>query len=423
MMSLHASNWPLLGALLVTPFGGFAGDSIRTLAGAPEIAAHADGPRRLARFSDPAGLASDIAGNIFIADSANHCLRRLATDGTVSTLAGKPNQPGSDSTHFDSPTALAVAKDGTLFVADTGNHAIRRVSPSGTVTTLAGKPGEAGATNGVGVNARFNSPLGLALARDGTLIVADAGNHALRRVTTDGTVTTLAGELESWGMIDGPPAVARFNGPVGLAFDHTGNLFVADSANHAIRRLAPDGTVTTFAGKLGEDGCVDGAPATARFSKPAGLSFDAHGRLYVVDSFNHVLRRVTLGGTVSTVAGLAGVEGSADGTGGLGRFFNPYGLVVTAAGSLIVSDTYNQLIREVLVPFTLTVRPVPNSRPVIGWESVAGRFYRVLASDQMDAPWQTVRDRVGAASNWSETVDSDLAAGQHTRFYQVVELP
>lgn len=406
-------------ALLLAPLASHAGDSIRTLAGAPEIAAHADGPRGLARFSDPAGLALDAAGNLFIADSANHCLRRLAADGAVTTLAGRPGQAGFDAVHFDSPTALVVAPEGTVFVADTGNHAIRRVLSTGIITTFAGKPGEAGATNAVGPAARFNSPLGLAFAADGTLLVADSGNHVIRRVAPDGAVTTLAGELESWGATDGPAATARFNGPVGLAFDRSGSLFVADSANHAIRRLTPDGTVTTFAGKLGEDGCVDGPASVARFCKPAGLAFDAEGRLYVVDSFNHVLRRIAPDGAVSTVAGLAGVDGSSDGADGTGRFFNPYGVAVTASGSLIVSDTYNQLLREVLAPFTLSATATANGGTLIRWEAVAGHRYRVLARERLDASWQPIGGEVTATAVIGELLEPTNHA---SRFFQVEQL-
>jgi DNA-binding beta-propeller fold protein YncE len=412
-------GWLCLSVLFASAPMASAGSSIHTLAGAPEIAAHADGPGAQARFSDPAGLALDAVGNLLIADSANHCLRRLGLDGSVITLAGQPGQPGMDAAHLDSPTALVVAPDGTIFVADSGNHVIRRVVPGGRISTFAGKVGEPGAVNGTGGEARFHSPLGLALARDGSLVVADAGNHAIRRIAADTTVSTLAGDLGVWGTDDGPAAAARFNGPVGLAFDTAGNLLIADSANHTLRRFSTNGTVTTFAGKAGDDGCLDGSADRSRFCNPAGLAFDARGSLYVVDSSNHVLRRVKPDGTVSTVAGLAGSEGSTDGDLRVGRFFNPYGLVVTSAGSLVVSDTYNQILREVKLPFTLSVTRPAKGGVSISWESIPGRTYRLLTRDDLGTPWIPLSERK-AVSTQSEATDESRSA---KRFYQVVELP
>ena len=248
------SGWLLLPAIAV--------DSVRTLAGAAQVPGHVDGVGALARFSDPAGLAIDAQGNVLIADSANHCLRKLTPAGIVTTIAGRPGNAGSAdgpaaTARFDTPSALAVAKDGTVFVSDTGNHTLRRIGRDGSVSTWAGSAGDPGATNAVGRAARFSSPLGIAIAKDGALFVADSANHAIRRVGADGAVTTFAGATEEWGATDGKAAQARFEGPVALAFGPNGSLFVSDALNHAVRRIAPDGTVSTFAGKLGDDGFAD----------------------------------------------------------------------------------------------------------------------------------------------------------------------
>ncbi len=409
--------------LLFLP-SAFASDSVRTLAGSAQMSAYLDGPGANARFADPVGLALDSAGNVFIADSANHCLRQLTPAGNVTTFAGRPGDFGSDDggtgfARFDTPSALAVARDGTLFISDTGNNTIRRRDPNGTVTTFAGFAGTPGSTNGVGSVARFNAPLGLALAGNSDLFVADSGNHAIRRITSDGNVTTFAGGLEQWGAADGKGEQARFNGPVGLVFDKVGNLLVADSFNHAIRKIAPDGTVTTLAGRLGEDGFADGRAADARFGAPAELAFDPNGNLFITDGWYDTLRKITPDGTVSTVAGLVGNEGSADGSYGGARFFNPYGLVATPTGSLIVSDTYNELIREVITPFTLSAKRTANSPTVIRWESIAGRTYRVLVRDSLSAPWQPLGTDLKAIGATAESTDSATIA---MRFYQVDRL-
>jgi sugar lactone lactonase YvrE len=398
-----------------------AADSVRTLAGAPLTSAFADGPGGAARFADPVGLALDSVGNVFIADSANHCLRQLTPAGNVTTIAGRAGDYGSNDgglgiARFDTPSALAVARDGTLFISDTGNNTIRRRAANGTVSTFAGFAGTPGSTNGVGPVARFNAPLGLALAANGDLFVADSGNHVIRRISSGGSVTTFAGGAELWGAADGKGDQARFNGPVGLVFDRAGNLLVADSFNHAIRKITPDGTVTTLAGKLGEDGYADGAAGDARFGAPAELAFDPNGNLFVTDGWYDTLRKITPNGTVSTVAGLVGTEGSADGSYGGARFFNPYGLVATPTGSLIVSDTYNELIREVITPFTLSAKRTANSPTVIHWESIAGRTYRVLVRDSLSTPWQPLGADLTATGAAAEATDP---AAANARFYQV----
>ncbi len=402
-----------------------AAEPVRTLAGAPGISGQQDGVGGIARFADPAGLAMDSAGNILIADSGNHCLRMLTPSGTVSTFAGIAGDPGAtDGTaataRFDTPSSLALASDGTLFISDTGNHTVRRLDLSGRVTTFAGSAGSAGATDGTATTARFNSPLGLAIAVDGSLFVADSGNHAIRRIDSKGTVTTFAGNLEGWGSSDGNASTARFNGPVGLAFDPAGNLFVADSFNHAIRRITPNGTVTTFAGKLGEDGFLDGAGGEARFGTPAELALDRRGNLFVADAFYHTLRKITPSGQVSTIAGLAGADGNMDGAYSASRFFNPYGLVSSPSGSLILSDTYNETVREVVAPFALSVRSAGKDSPVIQWESVPGQRYQVYQRDTLAAPWTPMGAPVTASLTTTEVRDT---ASQPTRFYQVDRVP
>jgi sugar lactone lactonase YvrE len=240
-----------------------AQEVVQTLAGAVSIPGHTNGPAKDARFNDPTGLVMDSVGNLYIADSQNHVIRRITAAGGVTTLAGVPGQPGTNNgagslARFDTPSGIALDSVGNLFVCDTANHTIRKVTPDGLVTTLAGMPGEADGTNGVGSEARFNGPLGIAVATNGTIFVADSGNHAIRKITSAGIVTTLAGELEIWGSTDGAGESAHFNGPVGLALDGQGNVIVADANNHTLRKVTPEGVVTTLAGLAGADGCEDG---------------------------------------------------------------------------------------------------------------------------------------------------------------------
>ncbi|HEU0040156.1 MAG TPA: NHL repeat-containing protein, partial [Verrucomicrobiae bacterium] len=358
-----------------------AQDGVATLAGQALVSGSTNGYSTNALFNDPAALVTDPAGNLFVADSQNHAIRKISANGLVTMLAGQLGVPGSgDETgaqaRFDSPCGVTLDRNGNLFVSDTGNHTIRKITPAGVVTTIAGRAGQSGFADGPSSSALFNSPLGIAVAPNGTIYVADSGNHVIRAISAGGTVTTLAGSAENWGSENGSGTNARFNGPVGLALDDQESLFVADSNNHTIRRITPDGAVSTWAGVPGVDGCVDGDAPSAKFCKPAELAIDRKNNLFVADSFNHVIRRITRDGKVSTITGVAGSSGAADGVDRQARFFNPYGLAFSPDGSLFVADAYNELIRVVLVPFSVVIQTANGDRAVtLTWDSIIGRKY------------------------------------------------
>jgi sugar lactone lactonase YvrE len=396
-----------------------AQDSVSTFAGSALVTGATNGPRTNALFHDPAGLAIAPDGTIFVADSANHTIRRIATNGLVTTFAGAPGTNGfangtGGAARFDSPTGLALDAAGNLLVADTGNHTIRRITPAGVVSTLAGFAGQSGFSNAVGTNARFTAPLDVCVAANGTVLVSDSGNHCIRAITPGAAVSTFAGVPETWGSEDGPAAEARFNGPVGLALDPAGNLFVADANNHTIRRVATNGLVTTFAGAPGVDGFADGIAAAARFASPAELAFDSEGNLFVADSFNHLVRRITPAGRVSTVSGEPRQEGSTDGVNRAARFFNPYGLAVAPGGAVLVSDTYNATVRRLLPPVALTIRRAGGAVE-LRWNSVAGERYQVEFREPHAPGWLPLLpafEAGGPVSTWTD------AAGEG-RWYRV----
>jgi len=403
-----------------------AQDRVITLAGQVLVSGGTNGSGTNALFSDPAALVADSTGNLFVADSQNHAIRRISTNGLVTTLAGELGLAGSrDETgaqaRFDSPCGITLDKNGNLFVSDTGNHTIRQITPAGVVTTVAGLAGQSGLTDATGSAARFNSPLGIAISTNGTIYVADCGNHLIRAISPGGSVTTLAGSPENWGSANGSGADARFNGPVGLVLDNEGNLFVADSNNHTIRRITPDGTASTWAGVPGVDGCVDGAAQSAKFSKPAELAIDRRNNLFVADSFNHVIRKITRDRNVSTVTGAAGKWGAADGINGRARFFNPYGLAIQPVGSLVVADAYNELIRLVLIPFELSIRTTNNaSATIISWDGVIGRRYQVQFKPRIDsAAWLNLGTPVTAGDLVISRTDTSLNADAQ-RIYRVI---
>lgn len=303
-------------------------------------------------FSHSRSVAVDLAGNVYVASMWEHTICRVTAAGEVTILAGHAGRAGSQdgvggAARFCHPQGLAVDVAGNVYVADSGNNTIRRVTPGGVVTTVAGLARLVGAADGLGTAARFNYPDSVAVDGAGNIFVADLYNNTIRKVTPAGDVSTLAGLAGCAGSADGTGKVARFNFPSGVAVDGEGTVYVADIFNNAIRKVSPAGTVTTLAGKLTYDtGGRDGTEAAAQFCHPGGLAVDRTGNVYVADSGNDTVRRVTPAGVVTTLAGLAGQAGYLDGTGSSVRFSNPAGLALDRAGNLLVLDASNAVIRR-----------------------------------------------------------------------------
>ena len=325
----------------------------------------------VAIFPSPVGLAINSAGTIYVSDSSSNTIQTVNTSLQAAALAGTAGQQGaSDGTGaaalFRQPGGVALDGAGNLYVADTGNSIIRKVSSTGVVTTLAGSALNQGFHDGVGAAAWFNSPAAVALDSAGNLYVADAGNAVIRKIAADGTVSTIAGASGAPGSADGTGTAARFNQPSGIAVDSAGNLFVADTFNQTIRKVTPAGVVTTIAGLAGISGSTDGSGTNALFNQPRGLAVDSAGGIYVADTANSAIRKVTSAGVVTTIAGLSSVAGLKDGTGIDAWLNQPRDVKVDAAGNLYVADTGNAAIRKITpaaVVTTPTITAVPTSSP------------------------------------------------------------
>lgn len=301
-------------------------------------------------FNAPAGMAVDASGNTYLANSGDHTICKIQPNGVVTVVAGASGISGHvDATggnaRFSWPTGLAIDGTGTLYVAD-GNNTIRAIAPGGVVTTLAGSAGVAGTTDGAGNLARFGDLIqGLTWDGSGNLLVADTYNHTIRKITTAGVVTTVAGLAGQAGAINGAMANATFNNPSGLAVNATGTVYVADYGNNVIRAIA-GGLVSTFAGTVGTAGSGDGAATVATFNRPLGLAVNSLGQVFIADSANQTIRKAEVNGTVSTFAGSATSPGNLDGTGTVARFNRPTSLLILASDSLLVADTTNGQIRN-----------------------------------------------------------------------------
>lgn len=268
------------------------GGIMTTVAGA-DAAGYADGDAGNARFRLPWRSAVDAAGNIIVADRDNHCIRRIAPDGTVSTIAGTGTAGFADgdnhAARFNQPLDVAVDAAGNIYVADNLNHRIRRIAPDGTVSTLAGN-GTAAFADGNGTEASLRNPSGIDIDAEGNVLVADRLNHRIRRITPQGVVTTIAGEGTK-GFSDGEALLSRFADPYGITTDSKGNIIIADLNNAKIRKIDKDMRVSTIAGT--SQGLADGAGITARFSSPVDVCVDAADNIYVADLGNHCIRKIS----------------------------------------------------------------------------------------------------------------------------------
>jgi len=327
----------------VTPAG-----VVSTFAGKPPESGWVDGTGSAARFNMPQAVATDASGNLYVTESDNQTVRKISPTRAVSTFAGMCTQQGStDGTganaRFDTPYAVALDAAGNAYVADAQNHTIRKVTPDGVTTTLAGAPGEFGLADGAGPAARFNWPFGIAVDGGGTVYVADNGNRLIRKISPAGVVSTLCGGAS--GSIDGTGAAAGFVGIGQMCLDPAGNLLVIDQ--HAIRRVSPAGVVTTVAGNPALGAFADGAATAARFRIPRGVAVNSAGIIFVADNGNNAIRRIAPDGTVSTFAGTAGVTGTADGVGTAARFAQPCGLATDGGGHLYVTDIASGTLRKI----------------------------------------------------------------------------
>lgn len=313
---------------------------VSTLAGQADQPGNADGVGTAASFRGPHGVAVDATGVIYVADTGNRAVRRISADGAVTTLALSGDT-------LREPRGIAVDGSGTIAVADYGSHTIRSISSSGAVSTLAGSVGTAGAADGTGSTARFHFPSAIAFSSSGVGYVADTDNDTIRTMAAGAVVTTFAGQAGRTASVDGQGANARFEDPFSAAVDAAGVVYVADSAAHVIRRITPDGAVTTYAGTAGQFGSTDGTGAEARFYSPFGVAVDAAGIVYVADSFNHTVRKIAAGGVVTTLAGSAQSGGKTDGAGTAARFDQPFGIAVDANGTVYVSDATANTIRTI----------------------------------------------------------------------------
>jgi hypothetical protein len=419
-----------------------------TIAGSAESEGSVDGANSDARFYNPSSVAVDKDGNVYVADFNNNGIRKLTrfgADWISSTIAGLRSAQGvAEGINYDGrfkgPQSVAVDFKGNVYVADRDNNTIHKLAPVGmswVSSTIAGLKGSEGSADGSDSNARFRGPTGIAVDPAGNLFVADDLNHTIRKLTAvEGTwvSSTIAGLAGSQGSADGTNGGARFNNPYSVAADTSGNVYVADFANHTVRKLRPVGTdwvSSTIAGVAGSPGSVDGTNSAARFEGPMGLSVDSRGNVYVGDVYNSTIRKLTPVGSdwvSSTIGGVAANPGSADGLSSAAQFQYPYGTAVDSNGRIFVADLGNNTIREGFPVSEGPSRPLflsvsqSNGSVRFTWSAKPGQTYRLqFTSDLRSTAWQSAEATTAAANGIASATDT--VGLERQRFYRVLLLP
>ena len=398
------------------------------------------GPAFYAAIQIPTGVAADSLGNLYVADTGNNRVRRVTPQGIISTIAGN-GTPGSSgdggpatSAQLNSPPSFTVSKmgvavdaSGNLFIADYGNNKIRKVTPQGTITTVAGNGGLGfSGDGGSATSALLNSPSGVAVDLSGNLFIADFGNNRIRKVTPQGTITAVAGNGGVGFSGDGGPATsAQLNYPSGVAVDASGTLFVADTGNSRIRRVTPQGTITTIAGNGGMGFSGDGGPATsAQLNGPTGIAVDLSGDLFIADAGNSRIREVTPQGTITTIAGNGTYGGLtlSSGDGGpatSAQLNNPLGIAVGVSGNIFIADTGKNTIGELVPASTFAAGCVYSiDQSTQSFAAVGGTDSVGVLASGTSCPWLAI-----SHTDWITVSLSGVASGTGLAPYTVSPNP
>lgn len=317
--------------------------TVTTLAGSSYGFADSATVETIPKFDTPSGVAIDATGNVYVADTNNHKIRKVTPSGVISTFAGSTQGSANGvgtAAQFNNPLGIAVDVNSNVYVADLYNNRIRKISPNGVVTTIGGSGFQSGYADGIYYLSQFNSPEDVAVDSNGNVYVADSGNHKIRKITPLGVVLTLAGSTS--GYVDGIGKAAKFNSPSGIALDSNDNVYVADSNNNKIRKITPSGDVSTLAGSI--SGYIDGIGTAAAFKSPNKITIDKNNNLYVTDNYFKI-RKVTPNGEVTTYAG--STSGYADGISTAAQFRAPIDIALDANNNLYIADSYNHKVRKI----------------------------------------------------------------------------
>ena len=400
-----------------------------TLAGSANAGSQ-DGAGSAAGFNFETGAASDKAGNVYVADTYNSTIRKISPAGVVTTVAGSAGFRGvrtaSEAQRASfGRMASQWTRAGLCMLRTPITIPFGRLLRRRSVSTLAGAAGIAGFADGMGGAARFSQPGAVAVDSNGALYVADGGNNSIRRITPGGMVATLAGWTNA-GYADGLGTNALLNGPAGVTVDGVGNVFVADTGNNTIRKITTNGVVSTLAGLAGTAGHADGVGTNAQFNGPAGVAVDAAGNVFVADTYNYTIRRVASDGTVTTIAGVPGQYGYRDGAGTNALFDLASGVGVDARGNVYVADTDNNVVRKGWwsgTPPAIVLRPpkVNGGQVQLDFTLRTGpaNGFTLLSAAQVGRPWSPDATAVLTTNVLGVSYSFTTWPGASAQFYRI----
>ncbi|MEU7022642.1 RICIN domain-containing protein [Streptomyces sp. NPDC046203] len=358
----NADPAPPINTVAGTGVAGFSGDN---------------GPAVAAQLRNPYEVAVDATGTLYVSEFNNHRIRRIAPDGKITTIAGTGTKGFSGdcglalSAQLNVPRGVAVDGMGTVYIADSENHQVRKVTTDGRICTVAGTGTKGfGGDGGPATAAQLDGPYGVAVDGMGTVYIADHNNRRIRKVTADGRISTIAGTGTAGSAGDGGPAVAaQLRTPRGVEVGRAGDLYIADEGSHRVRRITADGRIDTVAGTGTKGFGGDGGPATAaQLGGPFGVTVDSAGTLYVAEFNNHRIRRITPDGKIDTVVGTGtGDFGGDEGPATAAQLNKPIGIAVDRSGALYIADHANHRVRRIALPERAGL---PDSGTVVSWTNV-----------------------------------------------------
>jgi sugar lactone lactonase YvrE len=413
-MKLNLISANLLLLLLAGSTFTTYSQTISTIAGVVGSAGYAGdaGQATAAKFNNPRAVATDNSGNLYIADMRNYVIRKVSTTGTVSTVAGNGTAGTSGnggpavSGQLAQPTGMTIDQEGNIYIADFNASVVKKVNSQGIMTIFAGTGADGfGGDGGPASAAKLYKPVAVCLDQQGNLYISDASNKCIRKVNKKGIITTFAGTPGHPGYSGdgGPATAAKLTQPAGIAADNAGNIYIADPSNSVIRKVSPNGIISTFAGNGTSGYSGDGGPATKaefQIGSPQGVAVDKAGNVYASDYQNHVIRKISTSGIITTIAGTGNPDYTGDGGPAISaNIWYPIGIATDNAGNVYITDSYNNTIRKIVS--CIAVPPSFNAQP--GNKSICengNTEFSISANNAGAYQWQ-----VNTGNGWNNVTD------------------
>ncbi|MCX6396057.1 MAG: PxKF domain-containing protein [Propionibacteriales bacterium] len=355
----------VIPTVVVTGLGGAANAAtddyaLLFVAGTGTAGAPTAGPATSSNLFNPYGVAVDGSGNVYIADTVNNRVEKVTPGGQLSVIAGTgdtgaPTEGPATSSNLDLPIGVAVDGSGNVYIADYGNNRVEQVTPGGQLSVIAGTSSQGAPTAGPATSSNLNSPAGVAVDGSGNVYIADQGNHRVEQVTPGGQLSVIAGTGVAGAPTAGPATSSNLDNPTGVVVDGTGNVYIADGRNNQVEKVTPGGQLSVIAG-TGAAGAPTAGPATSsNLRTPFGVAVDGSGNVYIADTSNHRVEKVTPGGQLSVIAGTGAAGAPTAGPATSSNLSYPTGVAVDGTGNVYIADFGNHRVEKLVAPPPATI--------------------------------------------------------------------